>query len=184
MESKSFIKNIGGDVWKLIQTHIIMMIFGLMVYLPVGVETPTKRTLTLIFSICTIIFYYYLIDLYMWDVGAKDSISAKGNGENPILVKGFVTELFAAVPDFVFGLLYFIFNYFREYSTAMTSLNTVFSMLSQTWEAMFFGIKMVIFGGNSGGWFYLLTPFIAAAFAGISYYCGTKEFTLIPRPKK
>ena len=36
MENRSMIKSIGGGVWKLIQTHIVMMIFGVMVYLPVG----------------------------------------------------------------------------------------------------------------------------------------------------
>ena len=56
MENRSMIKSIGGDVWKLIQTHIVMMIFGVMVYLPVGVETKSRQILTLIFSIFTIIF--------------------------------------------------------------------------------------------------------------------------------
>ncbi len=184
MENKSFIKNIGGDVWKLIQTHIVMMIFGVMVYLPVGVENESRKALTLIFSICTIIFYYYLIDLYMWDIGAKDAICAKGAGEKPNLLKGYVTGLFAAVPDFILGLAFFIINHYREYSDGLAAANGVFALITQTWEGMFMGVKMALIGTSGGAWFYLITPFAAAAFAGFSYFCGTKEFTLIPRPKK
>lgn len=187
MENRSMIKSIGGDVWKLIQTHIVMMIFGVMVYLPVGVETKSRQILTLIFSIFTIIFYYYLIDLYMWDVGARDAVSARGAGTKPSPLKGFVAGFFAAIPDLVLGILFLVFNTLREFSEANTGYNVanlVFALITQTWEGMFMGVKMALIGKSGGAWFYLVTPFIAAAFAGFSYICGTVEFTIIPRPKK
>lgn len=184
MENRSMIKSIGGGVWKLIQTHIVMMIFGVMVYLPVGVETKSRQILTLIFSIFTIIYYYYLIDLYMWDVGARDAVSARGAGTKPSPLKGFVAGLFAAIPDLVLGIAFFVLNHFREYSDGLSAANGVFALITQTWEGMFMGVKMALIGKSGGAWFYLVTPFIAAAFAGFSYICGTVEFTIIPRPKK
>ena len=138
------IKSIGGGVWKLIQTHIVMMIFGVMVYLPVGVETKSRQILTLIFSIFTIIFYYYLIDLYMWDVGARDAVSARGAGTKPSPLKGFVAGLFAAIPDLVLGILFLVFNTLREFSEANTGYNVanlVFALITQTWEGMFMGVR-------------------------------------------
>ena len=184
MENKSFVKSIGGDVWKLIQTHIVMMIFGVMVYLPVGVETENRRILTLIFSLLTAVFYYYLIDLYMWDVGARDAVSARGADTKPNSLKGFVAGLFAAIPDFILGLAFFIINHYREYSDGLAAANGILALITQTWEGMFMGIKMSLIGKTGGAWFYLVTPFVAAAFAGFSYICGTREFTVIPRPKK
>ena len=184
MENKSLIKSIGGDVWKLIQTHIVMLIFGVMVYLPVGAETESRRILTVVFSILTVIFYYYLIDLYMWDVGARDAVSARGAGTKPNIFKGFIAGLFAAIPDMVLGIAFFIINHYREYSDGLSAANGVFALITQTWEGMFMGIKMSLIGKSGGAWFYLVTPIIAAALAGFSYFCGTKEFTVIPRPKK
>ena len=185
-EKLSEAKNLIG---KLIQTHAVMMIFGMMVYLPIGVETPTRRTITLIIGIITMLFYYYLIDLFMWDVGAKDALQVNAGTKPSFNAKGLVAGLFAAIPDFILGLLHCIFYINREYK-GFSSLNTIFTLITRTWEGAFTGFERALFGTGASAsdtsfvWFYLITPFIAAAFAGFSYYCGTKEFTIIPRPKK
>lgn len=176
-------------IGKLMQTHAVMMIFGMMVYLPVGIDTPTRKYASLLIGIVTIAFYYYLIDLFMWDVGAKDAVRVRAGSQSPYALKGFVAGLFAAIPDLILGVLHCIFYVNREYE-GFQSLNTVFTLITRTWEGAFCGFERAVFGSvesasiSSFVWFYAMTPFIAAAFAGFSYYCGTKEFTVIPRPKK
>ena len=176
-------------VGKLIQTHAVMMLFGMMVYLPIGVETPTRRTVTLIIGVITMLFYYYLIDLFIWDKGAQDAIRVRSGTQPTFVLKGFLAGLLAAIPDFILGLLHCIFYINREYK-GFGSLNTVFTLITRTWEGAFTGFERAVFGTGASAsdtsfvWFYLITPFIAAAFAEFSYYCGTKEFTIIPRPKK
>lgn len=182
MKFKEFMSEIRPDIGKLVQTHVLMMIFGIMVYLPIGVETDNRRLITFLVSILTVSFYYYLIDLYMWDVGAKDGIRVRAESAAPRVWRGFAAGLFAAIPDLILGIFYVIFYFYRSYSPTSALLNYIFTLVTRTWEGMFFGFSQSVFG-PSFVWFYLITPFIAAAFAVISYYCGTKEFTIIPRPK-
>lgn len=199
MKIKEFMSETRHDVWKLIQTHVVMMIFGVMVYMPIGIESDKRRLLSFVFGLLTAIFYYYLIDLYMWDIGAKDAIRVKSGTLPNRPWKGFVTGLFAAIPDLVLGILFCIFHALREYGAGYGLANYIFTLATRTWEGMFVGLEMSIFGtvtqvvsegvtqtlvDVSFGGAYIITPFIAAAFAGFSYYCGTKEFTVIPRPRK
>lgn len=176
-------------VGKLIQTHAVMMLFGMMVYLPIGIETPTRRTFTLIIGIITMLFYYYLIDLYMWDVGARDALKVNAGTQPSFITKGLFAGLIAAIPDLILGILHSVFYINRSYK-GFESLNTIFTLITRTWEGAFTGFERAVFGTGASAsetsfvWFYVMTPFIAAAFAGFSYFCGTKEFTIIPRPKK
>lgn len=189
MTFKEKISEAKQHVGKLIQTHAVMMIFGMMVYLPIGIETPTRRTISLLIGIVTMLFYYYLIDLYLWDVGAKDALRVKAGSQPDFKSKGLWAGLIAAIPDLILGILHAVFYLNRSYK-GFNSLNTIFTLITRTWEGAFTGFERAVFGTGASAsetsfvWFYVITPFIAAAFAGLSYYCGTKEFTIIPRPKR
>lgn len=179
MKFKDIKIQIKGDIGKLVVTHFIMAIFGLMVYLPIGAQTEKTKIISLAFGVLTLVFYYYLIDLHMWNIGAKDRIRTRANNEPFSAWKGFITGLYAAIPDFVLGVLYVVFWCYRSYKWAANPCY-IFSLLTGTWEGMFLGIKASIVDFP---WFFLITPFIAAGFAGFSYFCGSKEFTLIRRPE-
>jgi hypothetical protein len=187
MEKKSFWSENKQAMKKLWATHFVMCIFGLMTYLPFNTKIdengnkPAGWWLALFACIIAILFMWYIIDLFIWEVGAKDQI--RGQEANTMNgFKGFVLGLIVAIPDFILGALYTFFWYYQEYIWAKNPA-FIISLITGTWESMFMGIKATLLD-NGFPFYFLITPFIPVIFTGISYLLGTKEKSFIPRPKR
>lgn len=181
MNVKAFLSKYKKDIGKLFTTHFIIAVFGLMVYLPWDQTKDYGKTLAIISSVVAILFYYYLIDLQIWDRGALDKLNSDSRKEPLNLMTGLFLGLIAAIPSFVFGIIYNILWQYQTYEWAANPAY-IFSLITGTWEGAFLGIKVVALPNFP--YFFLMTPFIPVLFTMISYILGAKNIVIIPRPKK
>ena len=186
MEKKSFWSQNNKALKKLWATHFVMCIFGLMTYLPFNTEPDANGKVTagwwlaLFAGIVAILFLFYLIDLFIWEVGAKEQLSREADTMNG--KKGFIIGLIVAIPDIVLGILYMFFSYYSTYEWAQNPAYII-SLITVTWESMFAGLKATIFKGVFPP-YYLIVSFVPVLFTGFSYWMGTKQKAIIPRPKR
>ena len=186
MEKKSFWSENKTAMKKMWATHFVMCIFGLMTYLPFNTQPDANGNkqagwwLALFAGIVAILFMWYLIDLFIWEVGAKEQLSREANTMNG--KKGFLIGLFVAIPDIVLGMLYIFFSYYSTYKWAQNPAYII-SLVTVTWESMFAGLKATVFSGFFPP-YYLIVSFVPVIFTGISYWLGTKQKAIIPRPKR
>lgn len=186
MEKNSFFKDNKKHLWKLLTTHFVMAIFGLMVTLPWGM-TQLGNTMVLICGILTVLFYTYLIDLHIWDVGATDYLNSSSRGTKLDVLRGFKLGLIASIPSFIFASLLVFFSYYQTYEWAVNG-HIIMKYITKTWDAMFLGLQTTILPDASYeqtyAWFYLIAPIYPIIVTGLSYILGTKNIAVIPRPKR
>ena len=182
MEQKnSFFSIYKKDIFKLFTTHFVMALFGLMIYLPWNQEKEYGKILAVVCSFIAILFYAYLVDLHIWDLGAKDYLNSSSRGTKINYWTGVLLGLVAAIPSFVLGLLLNFFVMFQTYEWAINACYLT-ELITKTWEAPFMGIQRILFPDFY--WYYLITPFIPVLFSGLAYFLGAKNIIVIPRPKR
>lgn len=181
MKFKRFFRENSYIMVKLLVTHLCMTIFGIMVFMPFDAKNTTQRFFVLALSICSVIFYIYLIHIQVWDVGAKDSIDIEAHKRKKNPIKGLLIGLIASMPGILLGIAYVVLWYFREYSQALSKAYITVALINSLWEGMFLGIKSVVFGENFA-YFFLIVPFLPAVFVEISYLIGLKQWRIF-KPK-
>lgn len=178
---KGFFSIYKKDIWKLFTTHFVMMLFGLMIYLPWNQNKEYGRILAVVGSAIAVLFYAYLIDLHLWETGARDYINSSSRGTKMNLWTGVLLGLITEIPSFILGAL---LNFFVMYHTYEWAVNACYitELITKTWEAPFMGFQRILFPDFY--WYFLMTPFIPVIFSGVSYLLGAKNIVIIPRPKK
>ena len=184
MNFKEFWQRYKGEIVKLLVTHAALAVFSIMCTSPLlvldtsGNETSVN-TIVLIVTALVFIFYYYLIRSQLWVLGAKNKISADGGRMvlNPLA--GLYMGLIASIPSFLLNIVN-IFAYFYKDYEFFRSIYGWSNLLEVLWDAPALGLIIV----TGSPFAYITVSVLPALFAGIAYYCGTKNIAIFGIPKK
>ena len=172
MKVKKFFEDYGYSIVKLIGTHIAMSVFGLMLYLPMPVDS---NLLIGIFGVVSVVFYFFMINSDLSKVGAKDSVRRSMGKPAAHPAKGFIIGLISAIPDIIVCGLYLFFWYFQQYEWAAAA-SVIFMFVGVLWEGVFMGLT----GFIPGPVLFAFIPLIITVFAGVAYILGAKNINIIP----
>ena len=186
---KNFFLENARIIGKLIRTHLVMTIFGLMVFIPFNLDNGSMQVFLILGSIAAVLLYLFLIDVDMWYLGAEDAIKSRATGIRTSASKGFLIGLAAQLPSVILGILYSVFSMLYAYYMAYPSGEKfaagkiVTWLLTFIWDGMYLGIERILLGGTIP-LFYLLIPLLPICFTGLTYYLGTKESKFLKPPEK
>jgi len=183
MNFKEFWGRYKGEIAKLLITHVALAVFSIMCTSPLLVldtkgNESSVNTIILIVTVFVFAFYYYLIRSQLWTLGAKNKISADGGRMKLNPLAGLYMGLLASVPSFLLNIVN-IFAYFYKDYEFWRRIYGVSNLIEVLWDAPALGLIIV----TGSPFAYITVSVLPALFAGIAYYCGTKEFSLFGTPK-
>lgn len=183
MNFKEFWNRYKGEIVKLLVTHVALAVFSIMCTSPLLVlDTKGKEssvnTIILIVTALVFMFYYYLVRSQLWTLGAKNKISADGGRMvlNPLA--GLYMGLMASIPSFLLNIVNIIAYFYKDYEF-FRGIYGVSNLLEVLWDAPALGLIIV----TGSPFSYITVSVLPALFAGIAYYCGTKNISLFGVPK-
>ena len=184
MSLKEFLQRYKGEIGKLLVTHVALAVFSIMCAAPLLVmnteeNASSVNSIAVIASVFVFAFYYYLIRTQLWQLGAKNKISAEGGRMTLCPLAGLYMGLIASIPSFILNAVYIFSSFYRDYA-GFNSVFTTTAFLEALWDAPALGIRIA----TGSPFAYLASSVLPALFVGIAYYCGTKEFALFGVPKK
>ena len=151
-----FFKNNSYDIIKLYINQIGITIFAMIMYtaggmINTGENSGVSLPVRLGISVFSTIFFFVLIYMAAWDLGAKDSIRSESGKIKRDGIKGLKMSLFANVPNFVLTLGVIAFALISILSGAAwaSSAFGVFDMILRFSASMYIGIVQWIFGSVS-----------------------------------
>lgn len=182
---KAFFSKYGYTTVKLFLNQFAIALFGLALALASGYSGNTK--LQIITSIFAIVFYLFLEYAVMWEVGAKDGISALARKEPRRLWRGLVISLCANVINLVLAFL-ILPGAFLQNGVAMKGVSSAASVVALLLEGMYMGVLAVPFRGvplNNYAWVYFAIIVPAILVSAGAYVLGqyNLHFTNILIPK-
>ena len=184
-----FFKENGKYIGKLLRTHIVVSIFGIMVFLPFNINNGAMQVFLIIGGIIAIILYLFLIDMDMWYLGAEDKLRVDAGRQKRMPLKGLWLGLIAQIPGFVVGALfvgaYYLHEYFSAYESGsfFAGFKVVMTYVNLLWNGMYHGVEYFAFGGWMT-WFYLFIPFLPALFGMLTYWLGLINSPLLKPPAR
>ena len=183
MSFKEFWQRYKGEIGKLLVTHVAIAVFSIMCSAPIFMMDPTQlssmNAIFILASVFVFAFYYYLIRSQLWTLGAKNKISADGGRLKLCPLAGLYMGLMASIPSFLLNIIYIISYIYKDYP-GFASVCSITAMIEWLWDACALGLRFA----TGSPFAYLASSVLPALFAGIAYYCGTKEFALFGIPKK
>ena len=184
---KDFFKRYSYTAVKLFLNQFAIALFG--VGLAFACAGAGKDTLLLASSIGAVIFYLFLQYTVMWEVGAKDGISATARGTSRGLWRGFAVGGLANS----LNLLCALFVLPRAFAAAGTVLYRIgggFQFIARMLQGMYMGIMTRPFHGaqlHDFAWVYFVITLPAILLCGIAYIIGSYNLhatnILIPKNK-
>ncbi|MBR5187334.1 MAG: hypothetical protein IKW18_02575 [Clostridia bacterium] len=183
MNFKEFWQRYKGEIGKLLITHAALAVFSIMCTSPLLVLDTTGNessvnTIILIVTAFVFAFYYYLIRSQLWRLGAKNKISADGGRMKLVPLAGLYMGLIASIPSFLLNIVNIFAFCYKDYEF-WRSIYGVSNLLEVLWDAPALGLILVTGSPVS----YVAVSVLPTLFAGIAYYCGTKEFALFGIPR-
>ncbi len=184
MKFKEFWGRYKGEIGKLFTTRLALAVFSIVCMSPLmvfdtTVNESTVNTLLILASVAVFAFYYFLIHSQLWNVGAKNKISADGGRMKLDPLAGLYMGLIASIPSFILNIVYLSTWFYKDYA-GYKSVNQVAAILELLWDAPALGLRFAL----NTPFAYLAASVLPALFAGLAYFLGTKEFRLIPRNEK
>lgn len=179
----------GYTIGKLIRTHLVMTLFGLMVFIPFNLDDASMRAFLLIGSVAAIILFLFLIDVDMWYIGAEDKLRVDAGRMKATPMKGFVLGFLAELPSIVLGVAYavisMLYAYYQAYPSGQSlgAAKLILWVINFLWNGMYLGLERLCFGGGVP-LFYLLIPLLPILFSGITYFLGLIGSPLLKPPAK
>ena len=141
-----------------------------------------NKTLTLIVSIFSILFYLYLLYTLVWEVGATDRIAVDTGKRAYRAHTGLVMALVANIPNFIIAIVYTIpYSSMAtvEWAGNMAAIARVSSIIT---EGMYLGVVTAVkVAGQSlqhYWWTYFLMALPAVITAWAGYVLGHKNFRM------
>ena len=187
MKVKEFFKKYSYTVVKLFLNQFAIALFG--IALAFAASYAQNVTLKLITGICSVLFYLFLLYAHMWEVGAKDGISAVARGTSRGLWRGFVIGLCANAINLLLAFL-ILPGAFAAQGTAIKGASGVFSLIAMLLEGMYIGILSLDLNGlalNGYAWVYFAIVVPAVVICGVAYIFGSYNIhatnILIPKNK-
>ncbi len=178
MKFKEFWSRYKGEIGKLLTTRLALAVFSIVCISPLLVmdtqnNESTVKTILLLASFAVFAFYYFLIHSQLWNVGAKNKISADGGRMKLNPLAGLYMGLLASAPSFVLNILNIFTSFYKDYA-GYKSLHQVTAVLELFWDAPAIGLFYVTETPVA----YIAASVLPALFAGLAYFLGTKEFKL------
>ena len=184
---KDFFKKYSYTIVKLFVNQFAIALFGLGMAFASGYGDHNK--LKIATGIGAIVFYLFLLYAHMWEVGAKDGITAEAKGTSRGLWRGFAIGLLANAINLLLALL-ILPGAFAPMGSALKGVSSVFSIVALLLEGMYIAILSLPLGGlalNAYAWVYFVIPLPAILVSGLAYIIGSYNLhatnILIPKNK-
>lgn len=184
-----FFKENGRYIGKLLRTHVVMSIFGMMVFIPFNLESKLMKIFLIAGSVIATLLFLFLIDVDMWYLGAEDKLRVDAGRQKPQPLKGLWLGLISQIPGFLVGLLFVVSYYLNAYygayenGSVFAGFELVMIYINLLWNGMYHGLSRMIFGGWMS-WFYLFIPLLPSLFAGLTYWLGLKDSPILKPPAR
>lgn len=188
MKNGFFAEN-GKMIRKMMLTHLVMTIFGLMIFIPFNTGNQTLKIIMTILGWVALLMFLFLIDMDMWYYGAEDKLRVDAGRQKRNPLKGLLIGLVAEIPAIVVGVLFTVAHYLQLYYSAYASgavydkFKLIMIYVNLIWNGMYHGVSMSIFGGWMT-WFYLFIPLLPIGFAGLTYWLGLKNSPILKPPSR
>lgn len=181
---KEFLKKYSYTTVKLFVNQFAIALFGIGMAFVSAYSDSTK--LRIGSSIGAIVFYLFLLYAHMWEIGAKDGITATARGTSRGLWRGFAISAIANIPNFLLAIIITV----TSLSGAAGGLGQAATAGALLLEGMYFGVMSVSIGGivlSEHAWAYFLIILPAILICGIAYIIGSYNLhatnILIPKNK-
>lgn len=175
---KAFFSRYGYTVFKLFLNQFAIALFG--VALAISCSAAGRNTLLWVTSIFSVLFYLFLQYAVMWEVGAKDGISAAARHEKRKLWRGAVISLIANSPNLLFAVL----TLFPEGGRVESAGRFLSLMLNGMYQGLlaqpFRGIQ---FNGFDWAYFAIIVPAVLVSSVAYILGCYNLHATNILIPK-
>ena len=182
---KAFFQKYSYTVIKLFVNQIAIALFG--IGLAVALGKAGNRTGQLVASILSVLFYLFLLYVHMWEVGAKDGITAEARKTGRGLWRGFAIGAVANALNILMALL-ILPGAFAD--GAVKGFSSTVSVIALMVEGMYIGILATPLNGlslNAYAWPYFVIVLPAILVAGVAYILGSYNLhatnILIPKNK-
>jgi hypothetical protein len=173
---KNFWKRYSYSIIKLFVNQFAISIFGMVLALACG--KAENSTLMYVTSIGAILFYLFLLYAAVWEMGAKDKISADGGKLKKNYFTGLYMALIANIPNFILAILITIGIFFGN-GGFISNMGAIAKTISLLIQGMYTGILSLNIGGASlASYFfsYFLIPIPALLVCMIAYIFGLKNY--------
>lgn len=184
---KEFFQKHSYNMIMVFVNQIAIALFG--IGLSVALGRAENRTLQVVASVFAVLFYLFLIYARMWEVGAKDGISAEARKTGRGLWRGFVIGLCGNVVNILLALL-MLPGMFAESGTALAGMCGAMQVISLFLQGMYIGILATPLNGlalNAYVWPYFVIILPSVLVAGVAYIIGSYNLhatnILIPKNK-
>lgn len=185
----TFFKENKKIIVKLILTHLVMTMFGMMVFIPFNKDDMSMKAFLIAGSVVAILLYMFLIDVDMWYVGAEDKLRVDAGRQKRNAGKGFLIALIAEIPSIVVGVIYavvsMLYAYYQAYpaGSALAGAKIITWCVTFIWNGMYLGTDRVLFGGGVP-LVYLIAPLLPIAFSGLTYWLGLINSPFLKPPAR
>ncbi len=184
---KEFFKKYSYGMVMLFVNQIAIALFGL--GLSVALGKAENRSLQVAASIFSVVFFLFLLYARMWEIGAKDGISAASRKTSRGLWRGFVIGLCGNAVNILLALL-MLPGLFAANGTALAGLGNVVKVISLMLQGMYIGILATPLDGlalNAYVWPYFVIIVPSILVSGLAYIIGSYNLhatnILIPKNK-
>ena len=184
---KEFFQKHSYNMIMVFVNQIAIALFG--IGLSVALGRAENRTLQVVASVFAVLFYLFLIYARMWEVGAKDGISAEARKTGRGLWRGFVIGLCGNAVNILLALL-MLPGMFAESGTALAGMCGAMQVISLFLQGMYIGILATPLNGlalNAYVWPYFVIILPSVLVAGVAYIIGSYNLhatnILIPKNK-
>ncbi len=193
------IKENSYDIVRLIVNQVGISIFALVLYTSMGFVGESSDELAaglrIVFSIFSIIFYWVLLYMMMWESGAKDKVGIESGKLDEVKGKGALLALVANIPNFLVAFFAVVSNLLYNF-TGVEIFNTVFfifNLIMRFIAAMYIGVAGAVvepFGFDVSlsfllqSVFYLFVPLLTVGVCQVGYNLGMKNFKIFSRQTK
>ena len=183
---KAFFSKYGYNIFKLFLNQFAIALFG--IALAVACGKAQNNTLQWVTSVFAVLFYLFLEYAAMWEIGAKDGISAVARKTSRKLWRGAVIALCANVLNILLAIL--ILPGAIAPGTKAQGFSSVVSVIALMIEGMYTGILAQPFRGlslNQYAWVYFAIIVPAVLVSAGAYIFGSYDLhltnILIPKNK-
>lgn len=165
----AFFKKYSYIIVKLFLNQFAISLFG--IGLAFASSYAGNNKLLLITSICSVVFYLFLEYAIMWEVGAKDGITATSRHTSRGLWRGLVMSICANAINIISALLVFS----KVFTGAENQVSAIGQFIAMILQGMFQGILSQKVGAaqlNDFWWIYFLIILPAVLVTSLAYVLG------------
>ena len=177
---KNFFSQYGYSSIKMFVNQFAISLLGAV--LSFATFTMGNGTLTLVVSICAILFYLFLIYNMTWEIGATDKISVDVGKKTYKPFTGLLMSLYANIPNFIIAICLSIGMIFAESNGNFAAMSKLAVVVC---EGMYLGTLMSVKIGEDAlhdfWWMYFIITIPAIITATTAYLLGHKNFRFIAK---